>query len=451
MNNGMIFKDNELTNLLSGKIALNEVYIGKTKDLLAAEQQLDVFRNKYMNKYVLNTRVNSDPDLLKFDRMMEKIFGFGCFTLHIHNQAVCNAFTIPIDYKIDGNNLYNGIIADNRGFKFKPEYDYSCIVGIYSGAIFNPGFTTSEIMALILHEIGHNFNSALHNSNAVLTTLFISLVVIIEIIMKNKKQVMSMSFGNIYRRYVYKMGRSMREKNALPVVAYDLFVQMINIILQCKNVISDAIKILTMGAFTLLFCILIGGCTFLSLLNPYTTIIKAVDFKSKYRNEETADNFATIYGYGPELSTALSKTNTKESTNPSILMSEFNKIPIISTIMHLIETPGYILLLLIDEHPNNVSRVKDQINLLKRELDKEDIDPKMAKYIKSDLKLCEEALDMLVDCSEGLNDPYLGMKLYNSMCYYGNNTKKNIVGNKHKFEDYDNAFKGSYIDNGGKY
>ena len=93
MNNGIIFKENELSNLLSGNIILNEAYFGKTKELLAAEQQLDKFRNKYMGKYVLNTRINSDADLLEFDRIMEQIFGFGCFTIHIHNEASCNAFT----------------------------------------------------------------------------------------------------------------------------------------------------------------------------------------------------------------------------------------------------------------------------------------------------------------------------------------------------------------------
>ena len=73
--------------------AVNEVYFGKTPELIAIENQLDIFRNKYMNRYVFNMSVNSDSDLLKFDRMMEDFFGFGCFTLHIHNQAACTAFT----------------------------------------------------------------------------------------------------------------------------------------------------------------------------------------------------------------------------------------------------------------------------------------------------------------------------------------------------------------------
>ena len=104
---------------------LTEVYIGKTKELLLAETQLDIFRKKYMSKYVFNTRVNSDKDLLKFDRMMEDIFGFGCFTLHIHNQPSVSAFTMPIDFRCDYKNPTDNIIADKNGFKFKKEYSYA--------------------------------------------------------------------------------------------------------------------------------------------------------------------------------------------------------------------------------------------------------------------------------------------------------------------------------------
>ena len=61
---------------------LNEVYIGKTPELLAIEHQLDIIRQRYMGKYH-NPKINSDPDLIKFNRMIEDYFGFGCFALQI--------------------------------------------------------------------------------------------------------------------------------------------------------------------------------------------------------------------------------------------------------------------------------------------------------------------------------------------------------------------------------
>lgn len=62
--------------------AVNEVYFGKTPELIAIENQLDIFRNKYIGKYI-DFKSNNDPDLLKFNRMIEDFFGFGCFNLYI--------------------------------------------------------------------------------------------------------------------------------------------------------------------------------------------------------------------------------------------------------------------------------------------------------------------------------------------------------------------------------
>lgn len=443
-NNGIMFKNNEVSELLTNKIAVNEVYFGKTKELLAAEQQLDKFRSKYLGRYVLNTKVNSDPDLLEFDRMMEDIFGFGCFTLHVHNQAECNAFTMPIDYRIDYGNPYDNIIADKRGFKFDRKYDYACITGIYSGLIFNPEFTTPEIMAILLHEVGHNFNSSINKANGCLTSLFVALAIYIDILLNFSpgNLINAIKDTNFYRKYVDRLGKSLRERDALPVNIYDMYVQVIDIIKHGGNIISDAIRVLSMGTYTLALGVISGVISILTFVsNPINLLLNIFLLKLGYTSEESADNFVAIYGYGSELANGLRKMGGKEGASASVIMKAFDQIPIISTLMHLNEVPAFLLLAITDEHTNNVSRIKDQIELLERELNKEDIDPKMVKYIKSDIKLCEEALDMLIDCSTGITDPYIGRKFYNKMAYYGNNTKRKLFGNKQKFEEYDRVFK----------
>lgn len=441
MNNGVIFNTNELSNLLSGNIPLNEAYFGKTKELLAAEQQLDKFRNKYIGRYILNMRINSDPDLLEFDRMIEKIFGFGCFTLHIHNEASCNAFTQPIDYRYDYANPSDNIITDEKGYKFKSKYDYACILGIYSGLIFNDNFTTPEIMAILLHEIGHNFNSAINKPNGVFLNTFVMINYLINMLMAASpvNLINMINQTNSYRKIVDKAGKSMREYNSMPVVVYDAFIQVIAILKNCGGVVSNAIRVLTLGIATTALAFAQGVTQILK--NPITLIIKTFGVKLGYLTEESADNFVTMYGYGSELSNALAKMKDKAGSASSLVMGNFDNIPIISTIMHFNEVPAFLLLSIFDAHPNNVSRVKDQIALLKRELEKEDIDPKMAKYIKSDIEACEDALNVLIDCSNGINDPYLSRKVYNKMAYQGNDIKRKIFGNKHKFEEYDKVFK----------
>ena len=363
---------------------LTEVYIGKTKELLLAETQLDIFRKKYMSKYVFNTRVNSDKDLLKFDRMMEDIFGFGCFTLHIHNQPSVNAFTMPIDFRCDYRNPTDNIIADKNGFKFKKEYSYAAILGIYSGLIFNPAFTTPEVMALLLHEIGHNFNSALNKSNGTFTNIIVTIETFISIMSGSPLALINtIKNSNQMRMALDTAGKNMREKNAIPVIVYDAFKQLQSVLNTTALTINDILRVGSLGTLTIINALY--NCVrsaLMYIINPANIITKIIGLNIKYKSELTADNFPTIYGYGPELASALNKFEGAEGDSSSIIMRSFNKIPVLSTIMHCNEIPVFFLAQMFDEHPHSTARIKDQLDLLNLELSKQDMDPKMVDRIK---------------------------------------------------------------------
>ena len=306
---------------------LTEVYIGKTKELLLAETQLDIFRKKYMSKYVFNTRVNSDKDLLKFDRMMEDIFGFGCFTLHIHNQPSVNAFTMPIDFRCDYRNPTDNIIADKNGFKFKKEYSYAAILGIYSGLIFNPAFTTPEIMALLLHEIGHNFNSALNKSNGTFINIIVTIETFISIISGSPLALINtIKNSNQMRMALDTAGKNMREQNAIPVIVYDVFKQLQSVLNTTALTINDILRVGSLGSLTIITalydCVRSAS---MYIINPANIISKIIGLNIMYKSELTADNFPTIYGYGPELASALNKFEGAEGDSSSIIMRSFNK------------------------------------------------------------------------------------------------------------------------------
>ena len=421
---------------------LTEVYIGKTKELLLAETQLDIFRKKYMSKYVFNTRVNSDKDLLKFDRMMEDIFGFGCFTLHIHNQPSVNAFTMPIDFRCDYRNPTDNIIADKNGFKFKKEYSYAAILGIYSGLIFNPAFTTPEVMALLLHEIGHNFNSALNKSNGTFTNIIVTIETFISIMSGSPLALINtIKNSNQMRMALDTAGKNMREKNAIPVIVYDAFKQLQSVLNTTASTISDILRVGSLGTLTIITALY--NCVrsaLMYIINPANIITKIIGLNIKYKSELTADNFPTIYGYGPELASALNKFEGAEGDSSSIIMRSFNKIPVLSTIMHCNEIPVFFLAQMFDEHPHSTARIKDQLDLLNLELSKQDMDPKMVDRIKKDIKECNKSLNRLTDITTGIKDPYIGKKLYNyllSKC----TIKSKLLDDKQKFAKYDELYK----------
>ena len=420
---------------------VNEVYFGKTPELQKIEKQLGIFRNKYMGKYVLNMGVNSDPDLIKFDRMMEDYFGFGCFTMKIINEPIANGFTYPIDYRFDNTRDGKDLIADKKGFKFKKEYDYACLMYSYAGIMFNPKFTDGECMAMILHEVGHNFNCAVNRKRATFTDIYITLMMIIDFINTLSFYIPSMieliTNTNAWRKFADSLGREWREDGKFIILLNDICKDLKSLIKAGIYELNDIIRVLSLGT----------GCVsnvityiFNILYNPVSFLFGLILLPSKYRNERFADNFATMYGYGPETVSLQTKLDGKEKES-GLVMKNIDKIPLISTIIHTNELVPIMILTAFDEHPEGIDRCMDQLKLLKRELAKEDLDPKMKKVIAADIKVCEQQIDKFLDLKDGIKDPYLAKKVYSKFLASKNNTLKSLLmEDKNKFDEYDKRY-----------
>ena len=150
-------------------LSIDEVYFGKSEPIAAIEAQIDKFRRKYIHTKLLPLK---DPDLLKLNSMIEEQFGFGNFSLYIIMDPIPMACTSPIEYTFDIEKKDNNYIVDTTTFKFKKEYNYTCMITMSTGLIFNPQFTTEEIMACILYELGLNFYSCFSHTNAILSNIY---------------------------------------------------------------------------------------------------------------------------------------------------------------------------------------------------------------------------------------------------------------------------------------
>ena len=420
---------------------IDEVYFGKTPELLAIEKQLHIFRNKYMGSYIVNIGANSDPDLIKFDRMMEDYFGFGCFTMKIMNQPIVNGFTYPIDYRFDVSKSSRDLIANKNGFKYKKEYDYALLMYSYSGIMFNDKFSDGEVMAMILHEIGHNFNSALNSKQACMINLMTTISAIFDILMALSGNVNAakqlVTNTNSWRKYADRLGRKWREDGIFYTKIYDIIQDALSIKRTLNLTFSDLIRVLTGGVGTLMIGLLQTAQKIVRIaLDP----LQMVFIPTSYRNERIADNFATMYGYGPEEVSLMAKFNEEEIESPRIIMDTVNKIPVLSTLIHLNEFPALLLFGVLNEHPTEMARCLDQLELLRREVQKDDLDPKMKKYILADIKACEKQLDKLTDVRRGIKDPYLVNKFYNKFLLSINGDFKHILLDGNKFDEYDRAY-----------
>ena len=83
---------NDKNNLTS----LNEVYIGK-QAVASLQNQFSIVRARFKGR-PYNPQFGQDKEVLKFNRMMEKQFGYNEYSLTFNASQSINAYAIPMEY-----------------------------------------------------------------------------------------------------------------------------------------------------------------------------------------------------------------------------------------------------------------------------------------------------------------------------------------------------------------
>lgn len=366
--------------------AVLEAYFGKTPTLLEIEQQIGVIRQNAIKKY---SEINRSEEVLKLNRLFEKQFGMDVFSLHIDKSGQVNAYTIPVALRFDI--AFNQYISKKveatkeGGFRFKPNNGLSIICTVNYGLISNPNFTDGEILAVILHELGHNFADAF---NKCIETM-------------NKNIANYLYYQIIYQAII---------GTCLTLVVGGIFV-IPAAIEKIRGNKSSVLKKREQRTRKRRFVSFLGGVQ--ASLRDMGDFVNSVQarFSSKHRerlkrykdylakrgyekdvkdsghryNEVIADKFAGIYGYGPEQGSALMKMEKLPSKaekfveglpGGSAANQDFNDI--VKDFYRF------------DCHPHIIQRINEEIKLLKYELEKSDLDPRLVKAMKSQVKELEQ-------------------------------------------------------------
>ena len=423
-------------------IPINEVYFGKSKELLDIENQLDIFRNKYMGKYMNSVGASSDPDLIKFNRMIEDFFGFGCCSIYLlySKDILMGAMNLPLSFRLDIVDAKKYLIVDKQHYKFDKKADIGCFIIIPTAVIFNTEFSTSEVFALILHEIGHVFYSALSDKNMILSNMYSIINIcmrILDVGLKLDDNIMRnfvMAGGiigntNIGVKWITDFNNILNENHQI----IKKTIEVIQILATLPGVVYKFIDLLTLGIFQIL-----------GLKNiPKKINFKLLKVLFMYNEERTGDNFATIYGYGPDIISILQKFDNRDIKTPSNIINIYNKIPIISHIYSANYNISNIIFSIFDEHPTTISRAKDQIALLEYELNKTDIDPKTRKYLQRDIKVLKNKINTLIDLQGGIKNKNIIRNLYFKVLYNftdSRSLKDMLLDDIHRFERYDKTY-----------
>lgn len=349
--------------------AVNETYFGKSKELELIEKSFD--------KAIQSKNKIDASSLGIVAKQLQKKFGFDNVSIGIDKSPGLNAYTY-----IDIADIKKMKIKTSEGYKALPGNTCSILV-VFSPAMLSGVLSGKELTAITLHEIGHQFASKriLNSSSLRYMASYIrglsELDKIIRIASQETNSIADMFM--MIRRVISKL-----TEDAVFAIKY-----VINTLILLKDILKTPTLKDTYN--------LIGDSTKSNRIMNYIKNFDKVKKPIKVHDleEEMADSFATIYGYGPELASALTKIEASD------IDDEFD--PYDNSFYNLyIYIPIYTLLSYICTSDSGIAiqtsrRVYAQLLTLRKEMNDINTDAKTKKRILADIDELEKVYGKYID------------------------------------------------------
>lgn len=348
---------------------VNETYFGKSKELEIIEKSFDK---------AIQSKDKIDASSLGIvAKQLQKKFGFDNVSIGIDKTPGLNAYTY-----IDIADIKKMKIKTSEGYKALPGNTCSILV-VFSPAMLSGVLSGKELTAITLHEIGHQFASKriLNSSSLRYMASYIrglsELDKIIRIASQETNSIADMFM--MIRRVISKL-----TEDAVFAIKY-----VINTLILLKDILKTPTLKDTYN--------LIGDSSKSNRIMNYIKNFDKVKKPIKVHDleEEMADSFATIYGYGPELASALTKIEASD------IDEEFD--PYDNSFYNLyIYIPIYTLLSYICTSDSGIAiqtsrRVYAQLLTLRKEMNDINTDAKTKKRILADIDELEKAYGKYID------------------------------------------------------
>lgn len=349
--------------------AVNETYFGKSKELEIIEKSFDK---------AIQSKDKIDASSLGIvAKQLQKKFGFDNVSIGIDKNPNLNAYTY-----IDIADIKKMRIKTSEGYKAMPGNTCNILI-VYSPSMLSGILSGKELTAITLHEIGHQFaakrianSSSLRHMASYIRGLS-ELDKIIRIASQETNSIADMFM--MIRRVISKL-----TEDAVFAIKY-----VINTLILLKDILKTPTLKDTYN--------LIGDSTKFSRIMNY---IKNFDMVKKPMRvhdleEEMADSFATIYGYGLELASALTKIEASDIDD--------NFDPYDNSFYNLyVYIPIYTLLSYICTSDDGVAiqtsrRVYAQLLTLRKEMNDINTDAKTKKRILADIDELEKVYGKYID------------------------------------------------------
>lgn len=364
---------------------VSEAYIGKTKPLLAAERELDIIiRERKTNPLTYDMSSDRNPHVKAVGKLLQKQFGFKeCVINFVPNMTV-NACTVNTSL-ISRSIHYKSYRFDKKRGHYDEEHCISSFVTVFEGLLENDNMSGGVLLAIILHEVGHDFDN--------------SPWLVIQDMMLFISSPIQMLIGELMKeRNIIQRGMTIISNIIYKIPSLETFLKLftgtIGLINGIKRFLLE-MKVVNRLMNGNPIKLLRGG--------KVNKIIAGIIIKTAGATGEIhSDELAAVYGYGAELSkglvTARNSNITFEgiaSKNPAtnLLVDVYSQIFGIILFCSIPEAA-------IDCHPSEQARVKSVIDKYERDLANSDFPPEMKKELIRELEETKEIYKGYIECTQ---------------------------------------------------
>lgn len=365
---------------------LNEVYVGRTDEIQEFFEEFTRVRHVYINKMI---KTPNYKDFESIENHIKKIWGFKEFEFGVDPDPSPNAYTFPVVNSCDVN-VTEYLEITNKGYRFKKEAGLVAISKITAGLYCNKNFTDEETFAVFLHELGHSFvtrSRSIADSYSYLTREIVAIQIIL-LVLSGKIRLAGqalVAYTNEYRDIVVEINKALRKNPITRTIQFTVstFKTFINTIVY--NIWRDFKDVTGLRLLNILWYRLFANVIF----NRDAYYNGNANGRSQ---ERLADDFATMYGFGQYLSTALIKFESRETYDPDTLLEKFGKhVPGIKQWLIMQEKLAYEIRGVFDVHPTAADRCLKILENMKHDLKSEkNLSPKMKKELSDSVAVLED-------------------------------------------------------------
>lgn len=335
-----------------------EKYVGSSPNIEKALSALSKIVKDINSKPYLDMQVSVYDNSKENEiicRMFEKEFGFRKMELMWDNSTVPNAYTITGGALINPSPGLSDSVMDMKGRRYHDQrHIYECYVTIIMDIIRSLNLTPRETMALLLHEIGHNFDNLWTTQASYGMSMLFSFIILPDVIRSLAK-------------VVYKGIQEIRK--SMPKLMFAI----------------DAIM-------NLPYHLSIVRIPNIYRLVQYANVFGGFQFVASVRSEYYSDQFAANYGFGPDLTSAFMKMSDRGKIGGASERVFYN-IPGLRSFFDIIAGPATMLCLLLDEHPFEENRILSVRQNLENDLN----DPNTPRGLKPEIKRQIKMIDNYIE------------------------------------------------------